>query len=192
MPWQITPERKDYEEKFSSFFKKIYDNNLEKFPEWSKQRNNLLPGILPYIDKNNKEDMVIVSEIQNSIQYKKNDIIWYVKKHLDLREREKSNGKFTEQDSSPEEYNNTTILFRKWMEEYSKQPWTQIIRHEDIPADVWISDDYNNDKIIQSLSVHSPLVTIQYTLKNNPNEILVRDLNIMKESARQSFDFKTV
>jgi hypothetical protein len=201
IPWEKTPERKDYEEKFSSFFKKIYDNNLEKFPEWSKQRNNLLPGILPYIDKNNKEDMVIVNEIKNSVQYKKNDIIWHLKnRQLSKRDTENSKGKFTEQDISSEEYDNITILFRKWMEEYSKEPWAQIIRHEDIPDNIesdnslyaWIEKtDYNNDKIIQSISIHSPFVTIQYTLKDSPNEIKVRELD-MKGFARNSFEFKTL
>lgn len=200
IPWEKTPERKDYEEKFSSFFKKIYDNNLEKFPEWSTQRNNLLPGILPYIDKNNKEDMVIVNEIKSSVQYKKNDIIWHFKRQILNRDTENSNGKFTEQDISSEEYNNITILFRKWMEEYIKEPWAQIIRHEDIPDNIesdnsiydWIEKtDYNNDKIIKSISIHSPFVTIQYTLKDNPNEIKVRELD-MKQFARNSFDFKTL
>jgi hypothetical protein len=91
-------------------------------------------------------------------------------------------------------------LFWKWMEEYSKQPWAHIIRHEDIPDNIepdtapydWIEKtDYNNDKIIQSISIHSPFVTIQYTLKDSPNEIKVKDLD-MKRFARHSFEFKTV
>ena len=200
-PWQITLERKDYEEKFSSFFKKIYDNNLQKFPEWSKQRTNLLPAILPYIDKNNQEDMVIVNEIKNSVQYKKNDIIWHLKnRHLVKRDKDKSEGKLTGKDISIEDYDNKTMLFRKWMEEYSKQLWSQIIRHEDIPDniepdkfpyDLIEKTDYKNDKIIQSICIKSPIVTITYSTKDNSNSFIVKDLD-MKKAVRNSFEFKAL
>jgi len=201
VPNTKTPERIKYENDFSDFFNEVFDNHLDKFPKNSKNRIMLPSAISPYIDKDNPIHTETMKSIKESVRYKKNKMIDHLQKiYLPYLKEKKVTGKITEQDVSPEDYNNTTLLFRKWMEEYSKQPWAQIVRHEDIPDNIapdtypydWIEKtDHNIEKMIQSVVVLPPLVSISYTTKDSPSEIKVRDLD-MKTFARHSFEFQTV